>query len=540
MNETIGVKGGGNDQRRRKKIINNKKKKEEIAELEKKVKRQQRYTLIKTIPIAIIGGTIKTVYNIVAGGNNDKDNKKTQKEEIRISEDEITPEDIEFVKRKKKQKDNKKKEETTVVVTLRDGKQVKIKVPNTTDITSKKDDLEQEEYVVLEEKTKEKRKNDREEEKESALEEYNINYDFTTSEIDEDLLPIEAKEKLQKLKARKIIDSYEEDLKEIRYELRKLTSDYYVLECQSENIVFSKDAEEILNKLSDVIDKIDELKRRIRIDDLDKYDDNYIYTLIEEYLEEFKYGKVISEIKDSPLYIMIAEKLEELDKEKNSLDKKVKKKKKELEEKEEHFNELKERLFSIESFNKEMEELQKEQEKMIEELQAKINEAVSVEEKVKIEAELMDKQSRRILNLIALQLLLPGARSAKRISALSAAYLYFMKNMVNPKTTERKYKVITVKDYRPELENNIDILNDASNMLYKTEKEIDRMIQEIKSTYRDYIGLIPECDHILSNLNKIKGDIREKEYEMDKIKSQQVSLLEKNTAKVKKRGEYLM
>ena len=62
MDETIGVKGGHNDRRRTIVIAKNKKKKLEeyeeeryIRDLEKKVKRQQKISLIKTFPLAIAG-----------------------------------------------------------------------------------------------------------------------------------------------------------------------------------------------------------------------------------------------------------------------------------------------------------------------------------------------------------------------------------------------------------------------------------------------------------------------------------------------------
>ena len=68
MDETIGAKGGYNDKRRVLKISLDQKKKlrqlqeeKEIKELEKKVKRQQTVTFIKTLPIAVGGGTIQTL-----------------------------------------------------------------------------------------------------------------------------------------------------------------------------------------------------------------------------------------------------------------------------------------------------------------------------------------------------------------------------------------------------------------------------------------------------------------------------------------------
>ena len=70
MDETIGVKGGKNDRRRELKIREARRKKlekieeeqQEIRELEKKVRRNQFFTLIKTLPIVLGGGVVQTIY----------------------------------------------------------------------------------------------------------------------------------------------------------------------------------------------------------------------------------------------------------------------------------------------------------------------------------------------------------------------------------------------------------------------------------------------------------------------------------------------
>ena len=80
MDETIVVKGEHNDRRRTIIISENRKKKiqeyeEEryIRELEKKVKKQQKISLIKTLPIAIAGKTFITLYDTHNGIREDKE-----------------------------------------------------------------------------------------------------------------------------------------------------------------------------------------------------------------------------------------------------------------------------------------------------------------------------------------------------------------------------------------------------------------------------------------------------------------------------------
>ena len=73
-----------------------------------------------------------------------------------------------------------------------------------------------------------------------------------------------------------------------------------------------------------------------------------------------------------------------------------------------------------------------------------------------------------------------------------------------------------------------------SNLLSKTKTQLKRSINEIKKEYADYLDEFPECRTLLNNLEKVKQDLEEKEYEMDTLKKEQKKILEKNNAKVLK------
>lgn len=548
MNETIGAKGGANDRRRTLKITRQRKKKLEekrkLKELENKVRKQQRYTLIKTIPIALLGGTIKTIYEIATNKKESQEVKENIKEHSKEQDITITLENGKkvIVKNSNTNEIKEQKAETISpqtsqknkepIIVLKDGQEISIKDLNKNPINEDTTNIKKEKEAK-EVKIKIKKAGiNQVTENENKKQEYNINYDYSTSVIDERSLPTKTKEKIQKLKAHKIIETYEQELKEIRYELRNLTSDYRVLAGQEEEIVYSEDAALVLDKLTEVISRIEALKRKLQIEDLDSYDDNYIYTLIEDYLVEFKRGTVISEIKDSPLYILISEKLAELDDEKDYLQERVAEKKENLQEQEIKFEDIQERFYSLEKANQDLLQFQNEQDKLLRQLEEKVKNATTVEEKVKVEVAAMNHQSKRLLNLLALQMFLPGPKGVKRVTAAAAAYLYFTSRLLKPKTTTKKYQVITVKDYSSDIKKGIETIEDAENLLSKTDYQIDKMMWEIKEMYHDYINLIPEYSELLSHLDQIKGDIKEKEYEMAKIKQQQINLLEKNNAKV--------
>ncbi len=566
MNETIGEKGGYNDRQRSLRIQNvNKEKKEqafleqEIKELEKKVKKQQALTLVKTLPIVIVGGTFKTLYDTAKNGETLSD--------IRDKTDgHVNP----FIK---DSEDYVRGKVETKIIKTSDGGKVMVTVP-VTEKDEKKTIIEdllfpghEEEKQVIHEgsvsgdvrqtesdhltdtptKVSDNGYVDRPVTGSISIPVVSdnstdrvIDYKDYDLELDSDKLPDYYRDTIEKLKTHKLISEYEKELKDIRYDLRQLIYEYSVLEDDSEKISNNKDADIILDRLSNVIDKIDELKSRIRIDRLDEYDDNYIYYLIEDYLGEFSEGKAISTMKDSPLYIEIASKINELDSKKDDLSVKVNDKKDELEDANKKFEEFKDRYYSVDKINNELLKFQYEQDKLLLEIQEKVKDATSVSEKIRYEFEGMNAQSRRLLNIINLQLFLPGPRFAKSLAANTALYLLFMRNIMKPRVVSKKYKVVRVKDYSDDIERNIDSLVDASRLLRSTSSQIDKMIIEINNDFKDYFDSIPEISETLSNLYKIKSEVLEKEYEMQKLKEQQEKVLEENNDKVLTMGEYPM
>lgn len=556
MNESIGAKGVGRDFRRTL-IIKQKEKdklkefneKQKLKKLEQEVRKKQIYTLIKTLPIAIAYETIKDVLP-----------KKQSTEPKKEEKDSFIEE-----------KQEKQQDYIEVVIVLEDGtkktikvakekleklnkKENELEIPNKNEKEQEKTKEEIKEPILEEKQVINKPKGIGEETVELIEEQQKIEEPVKSEskKVEEQVksegkkiedfndLTVSQQEKLNKLKSRKIIDVYGKQLKDIRYELRQLIFEYNTLVSQSEDMVESKEAEEILDKLSVIIEKLERLKDKINIENLDKYDDNYIYTLVEEYLEEFKDKKVISDIKDSKLYISISNKLDELDRKKDSFKKEVEEEKDKMELKEEALDKLKEKYYNIDKVNKDLEDFQYQQEIILRELRQKIDNATTVRERTEVQIEAMNRETRRMLRRLTLAMMIPGIRPVRAMATTAALYAQFMRNIINPRTVTRKYKVITVEDYSSSIEANIKEIDKASSVLNKTEKEIDKMIKLIKYEFSEYIGVIKECDELLANLDKVKGELHEKEYEIEKIKTKQEKELERNNAKVLAIGEYPM
>ena len=552
MNETIGSKGGHNDRRRS--LIISKKKKEklkkeqEIKELEKSVKKARKYVLIKTTPLIILDGIIQ----LVSPSNNQKDEM-----------DESDDEKLVYIDDSDKKSNNKSNNAPTKKARKKiisvNGNDIVVSIPHNRK-NSKKSSHDEIEFLEDEEDKKEIANHNNKEIKDNKKKDFNPVPELIPISVGEKIINnlsskpvgssqssdemkiiddmLSTSEELKKVKSKKIVEAYEKELKDIRYDLRLLIDEYNHLVDDEEKILFSDEAADLLDKLTSIISKLEELEKKIQVDDIDKYDDNYIYYLIEEYMKEFKNQKIVDELKDSPLYIDIVRKIEELQQKKDILSEQVEEKKIDYEDREKKFNELKEQFVKIDQINKELLDFQYEQDALLQEAREKVRDALTVEEKVKVEMKILDNQSRRLLRLIALRMFFPGSFSAKAISSSIAAYLLFTRQLIQPETVTKKYKVIKVIDYGEDIKDSISSLEGAIDLLGKTGRQVDKLIDDIHDKFKDYIGVVKECDYLLYDLKKIKDNIKEKEYEMERIKKEQENVLKENNAKVLKIGEY--
>ncbi len=518
MNETIGVKGGANDRKRRLRITKKQKaklrkhqedeSKKELEKLEKKVRHIQRITLVKTLPIVITGGVIKTIYET------SQKKPPVNKEEV-FSQTNLKEYDADVT--------NVEKRELAPhqTVTIYTDKLEKALSERTI-----------EEKVELDYTLIPKEANHKEEIlKEANQKDTTKSVEVITQEeipLPSTELPLNSDE-LETLKTKKIIENYESQLNETRRNLRETNFLYTAYNNKEDS-----SSNDIIDGISTIIQRVGVLKEKIQSDTSPNYDENYLDFLVEQYIEEIKTKGYSKDLEDSEIYSLLSQKISEANDKNESLDEKVNIKSDELLLQNIDLEALKEKYYNYEKFNTQLLEFQNEQDYLLKQIREKMAHAVSIEEKVKIEAQAMNKQSKRLLNLLALQMFLPGPRSAKGLATAAATYLYFINNVINPKYKTKKYKVINVKDYSKEIEQSLNAISDINNLVHNTSKEIDRTISRIKREFKDYIDIVPECANLITDLEKIKESIKEKDYEISTIEKEQRKNLEKNNAKVLK------
>lgn len=578
MNENIGVKGGKQDRKRcfiikkrnLEKLKNSQKKEEKI------IKRRDLKTFFKIIPLVIVGESFKvlfakdqekkntnTIYSINPNPNlnyqEKKDNIKknfSQKTPPLVKEKFSTPtmekENIEkqivihkkktplpITAEKKINQDNTNKKNESITTSILPIKQIKKKneykkekektiiptfiipsshISNVKRQITKKENIPYSHNNIINFQKKDrtsKPKNDPNKE---------------TEKINN----LTENKKWNNLKENKIIEEYERRLKEIRYSLRNLIYDYDEIIKEHDNVYTSQEAQILLDKLNIIIRKIEELKEKIKVEDIDKYDDAYIYQLVNDYIKEFDNQKFIDEIKDSELYIAISEKLQELDTEKNNLETNLEIRKEKMLVNEENFDQIKKDYDNYAKFDEEILKFQNEQLYLLKELEYNIENSLSIQEKVEIEIVAMNKQCKKLLQLIALQMMIPKLKSSKNIISATMKYMYFMRKILAPETRKQEYKIIQIEDYSKDIENSLYQLDHVNQKLQTTSKKLTTMIKEIEYKYREYLEAIPECKDLLNNLKIVESNLKEKEYELEKLKKQQTKNLEINNEKVKK------
>ena len=558
MNEAIGVKGGKRDRKRRIIITANQKKKlkenykrkkqERIKKLEKEVKNLQLASFLVAVPISVAGTTVETLLNLREEQKEERlqakglqieeraQAKALQTEELHqankleLGESAIYIEDYQSNDRKFTDYGYPKTIDGKEVVSYPDKKIITIEKKEYPKVVEAKVSLEENnKNITLKETLEQPNKQQEERKKVEVKEQKQTIIPMPASKIE----TLEENKKKQKITDKKIVAEYEEKLKDVKIELKKLIYEYNVLQQASEDLTDSKEAEEILYQLSIIIKKIEELKSKMKIDIKDLETDAYLTDIVDQYMDEFKNKNIVSEIKDSDLYIMIAEKLEEVTEKTGTLTNKVEDTKDKLELDESQFDKLKESYYNFENFNNQLIAFQSEQDFLLKDLEKKVSESTSITEQVQYRVQLMNRQNRRLLQMIALPMLIPGNRSARAIASATAAYLYFMRNLLNPRLREQRYRIISVIDYSSEIEKNISKIEDAATSISKTSNKLEEMIRKIEVDFKDYLNDIPECRELLSNLNKLLSDLKEKEEELQKTKQEQEKLLETNNQKVK-------
>ena len=545
MNENQGAKGGKQDRKRVFKIkqfyI------QKIKELNKNKKFKKKLKKKKLLELQLL---IPTILKIIFSNN-----KMSKNKEIIIKKDNSSKEKknivINISKEKKKEipkeiKNNKIKKDVLkdiVLITLpvpvalkKDNKDIKVsnnKIINNIKNKSKEITNEKEDNNPIEKSINEQT-NDIEILEVINIEEKQKRLDKTNKEVEELTKEVkDSNKELEKYQASRIIELYEDKFKEIRLDLKNLSYEYSLIEEKYDHVKETKEADEILKRLDLLIDKVKELKSKLDIPNSDKYENNYIYELVEEYISDFNNNKAVSTIKSSDLYIDISNKIKELETEKEYLKQKTIKKKKQLSIDEEKMKEIKQEKEKIERQNEDIKKFSKKADQELEKINKKIEETVEINREVQSKLIQANNLSNNLLLLIGAEMMIPTINSAKKVAVATTIGLY----VINKIFRKDKYKKIikneiNLVDYSKEIESSLTSINRTISQLDDNLYDIGKLIYMLENDYSEYISNT-EFRSLLNNLYNIKKNIEEKRDNLLKIEQEQEKNLNKNNSKIK-------
>ena len=125
---------------------------------------------------------------------------------------------------------------------------------------------------------------------------------------------------------------------------------------------------------------------------------------------------------------------------------------------------------------------------------------------------------------------MPGVRSTKKVAITTLIAAYFMNKVLKNKFRLRKRKKVLKKDYSKHIESSLLDIENVISLIKEASSKIDSLIKDITSKYSEYLYL-KEFQDLLNNLEEVRSNIKEKEYEIENIKSREMDSL--NNQKVK-------
>lgn len=315
--------------------------------------------------------------------------------------------------------------------------------------------------------------------------------------------------KIENLKTKRMIEEYEDALKELR---RKLRLSYYEEEILEEaKYLENKPSKENLDKINKLIDKLEEYKHVIKTESIENTD--YIETLISE-------ENVIKENNDNSIFSEIKLKVEKLNNIEKNISNKNNQKKILKDIDEEKIDILKEEKENLKNYNNELLKFQNDQDKILTKVQKEIQKDINNSTKERIQLNGINISSNLTMHKIRRQMRVPGIRSGRKIHSFVFVYLYYFTMLSTTRPIKKKYKNIKNDLFNKRIESDINEINNILEDIKKANIKLVKNIEDFKNKYEKYKDSL-EYKKVLMNFEEMKKSLEEKEYEIRKLREEQ-------------------
>lgn len=323
---------------------------------------------------------------------------------------------------------------------------------------------------------------------------------------------------ISKIKSKKILEEYEDKLKDLRYKLRTSYYEQSILDEVKE--LEDNPSNENLKKINKLIDKLDDYKENISINTKYLVEENYIKELVNEDMKKIQEESLLVEESASDVFKSIDSKVEEIKKIENNIKENIEQEKIWKNIDEEKLEELKEKDLNIEKHKNDLIKFQDEEDKITKVVQEKIKKETNIFEKERIKLSGMSIGSALAIRNVRRNMRPIGVRSGRKIFNFITTYLYYFSMINTVKPIRNRYKKLDLNKYQKEVEKSLEEIDKVLIDIKKTGKKLENTIKEFIMKYEKYSNT-SEYKSILDNLMQMDKALKEKEYEIEQIKKQE-------------------
>ena len=286
---------------------------------------------------------------------------------------------------------------------------------------------------------------------------------------------------ISKIKSKKILEEYEDKLKDLRYKLRTSYYEQSILDEVKE--LEDNPSNENLKKINKLIDKLDDYKENISINTKYLVEENYIKELVNEDMKKIKEESLLVEESASDVFKSIDSKVEEIKKIENNIKENIEQEKIWKNIDEEKLEELKEKDLNIEKHKNDLIKFQDEEDKISKVVQEKIKKETNIFEKERIQLSGMSIGSAIAIRNVRRNMRPIGVRSGRKIFNFITTYLYYF-SMINAiKPIKNRYKKLDLNKYQKEVEKSLEEIDKVLVDIKKTGKKLEKTIKDFIMKY---------------------------------------------------------
>lgn len=350
-----------------------------------------------------------------------------------------------------------------------------------------------------------------------------------TEEIEEP----ELVSKLEIIKRKAIMDTYDKYLSEKRHELNKLINTYNTINNEYNENYDIEEVKEMIREIEDILTKVKSLKRKLSFSDINSEENKKLYEIFKDYATDLVNGKHMEDVEKNPFYLTLYNKSQELEdksrKLKSNLDNRIDI----LKTNQENIDKATEKYFEMEDLQKEFEFQKKRLDEITKEMEYKIKHAVDKHEEVRVIYEGLRESTKFLLAASVFNSLRRNTPKYQRSLLLSLTGISLIHDALNPKMRREEQTKFRVTNYLNEIHYSLQDFDKTLNYISTAKDDLDDILNECKTTFKEYIDIYPEFSDIISKFEILSDDIEKEEEEIKKIKQDMIRQGEINVKQLK-------